>query len=82
MLYEVITGKTLLNGIDLKYYGGKYWETGSDGTMFLIGNYAAFHDGFCYTIQLRMSVPAGASATREDTDPEPLLNVISTLTLY
>ena len=80
--FSAWNGKTLLNGFDLKYYGGKYWETGSDGTMFLIGNYAAFHDGFCYTIQLRMSVPAGASATREDTDPEPLLNVISTLTLY
>jgi len=75
-------GKTLLNGIDLKYYGGKYWETGSDGTMFLIGNYAAYNDGFCYTIQLRMSVPTGTSPTREDMDPETLLNVISTLTLY
>jgi len=39
-------GKTLLNEFDLKYYGGKYWETGSDSSMFLIGNYAAYHDGF------------------------------------
>jgi len=75
-------GKTVLNGFDLKYYGGKFWETGSDGTMFLIGNYAAYHDGFCYTIQLRMSVPTGTSPTREDMDPETLLNIISTLTLY
>jgi len=50
--------------------------------MFLTGNYAAYHDGFCYTIQLRMSVPAGASPTRADMDSEILLNIISTLTLY
>jgi hypothetical protein len=79
-------GKTLLNGLDLKYYGGKYWETGSDGGRFLLGNYASYKNGVCYTIQLRMTALADSAAaptpSREDMDSEVLLNIISTLRTY
>lgn len=79
-------GKTVLNGLDLKYYGGKYWETGSDGGRFLMGNYAIYKDGFCYTIQLKMISPADSTSmpapSRADMDSEVLLNIISTLRTY
>jgi len=75
-------GKTVLNGFDLNYYGGKGFETGSDGSEFLIGNYAAYQNGFCYTIQSRMSMSGNSDLRGENMDPETLLNVISTLTLY
>ena len=75
-------GKTVLNGFDLNYYGGKIFETGSDGTEFLIGYYAAYHNGFCFTIQSRMSMSSTSDLRGENMDPEALLNIISTLTLY
>jgi hypothetical protein len=75
-------GKTVLNGFDLNYYGGKRFEIGSDGTEFLIGNYAAYRDGFCFTIQSRMAMSSSSDLRGENMDPETLLNVISTLTLY
>lgn len=81
-----LDGKTMLNGSELKFYGGKYWETGSDGGRFLLGNYMAFKNGVCYIIRSRMtaldaSAPAPAP-TREDMDVEILLNIISTLRLH
>jgi len=75
-------GKTVLNGFDLNYYGGNRFETGSDGTEFLIGNYAVYRNGFCYTIQSRMTMSSSSDLRGENMDPETLLNVISTLTLY
>jgi len=75
-------GKTMLNGFDLNYYGGKGFETASDGTEFLIGNYAAYRNGFCFTIQSRMAMSSSSDLRGENMDPETLLNVISTLTLY
>jgi len=75
-------GKTVLNGFDLNYYGGKRFETGSDGTEFLIGYYAAYRNGFCYTIQSRMTMSSSSDLRGENMDPETLLNIISTLTLY
>lgn len=75
-------GKTVLNGFDLNYYGGKRFETGFDGTEFLIGNYAAYHNGFCYTIQSRMTMSSSSDLAGENMDSETLLNVISTVTLY
>jgi len=80
--FSVWDGKTALNGFDLNYYGGKGFETGSDGTEFLIGNYAAYRNGFCFTIQSRMSMSGSTDLRGENMDPETLLNVISTLTIY
>ncbi len=80
--FSLWDGKTMLNGFDLKYNGGKNWETGSDGTRFLLGNYAIYRDGFCTTIQSRMTAPGGLFPPGENMDPEILLNIISTLTLY
>jgi hypothetical protein len=75
-------GKTVLNGVDLNYYGGKRFETGSNGVEFLIGYYAAYHNGFCFTIQSRMTMSSNSDLAGENMDPETLLNIISTLTLY
>lgn len=75
-------GKTVLNGFDLNYYGGKRFETGSDDAEFLIDNYAAYRNGFCYTIQSRMTMSSSSGLRGENMDPETPLNVISTLTLY
>jgi hypothetical protein len=76
-------GKTLLNGVDLKFYGGKYWETGFDGGRFLLGNYALYSGGYCYTIRLKMTALSESSSmpvpAREDMDVEVLLQMISTL---
>jgi len=80
--YSAWDGKTVLNGFDLNYYGGKGFETAPDGTEFLIGYYAAYRDGFCFTIESRMTMSSNSDLGGENMDPEPLLNIISTLTLY
>jgi len=80
--YSAWDGRTVLNGFDLNYYGGKGFETAPDGTEFLIGYYAAYRDGFCFTIESRMTMSSSSDLRGENMDPETLLNIISTLTLY
>jgi hypothetical protein len=80
-------GQTLHNGLEVRFYGGKYWETGSDGSKFVTGNYAAYHNGFCYTIRLRMIAAVDSASTlpapsSEDMDVETLIDIISTLQVY
>ena len=80
--YSTWDGKTVLNEFDLNYYGGKRFEMAPDGTEFLIGYYAAYHNGFCFTIESRMATSSSSDVRDENMDPETLLIIISTLTLY
>ena len=72
----------MLNEFDLNYYGGKRFEMAPDGTEFLVGYYAAYRNGFSFTIQSGIAMSSSSDLRGENMDPETLLNIISTITLY
>lgn len=84
-------GTAELNGLQVRYRGGKYLEHAAAGQSFIIGNYAAYDNGFCYDILTRVALRDDSSFTgntplpapsREDMDFSLLLYIVSTLRVF
>jgi len=79
-------GSTQLNGVEMRYRGGKAWEPPADGQSYLMGNYAVDYNGICFDIQSSLGVRDDSPLTggtplpylsRADMDFEILLNIVS-----
>ena len=81
-------GLTIVNDYKMYFYGGNHWENAMGGLSYFPGEYAAYNNGICYRLTLRMGIRNDAAVTgavplptpsRADLDFSVLLNIISTL---
>lgn len=80
-------GVTIVNGLEMYFSGGTHWENAMGGLSYVPGEYAAYRNGICYRLSLKMGLRNDAAATgavplptpnRADMDFGILLNIIST----